>query len=678
MPPPARDPSGLTEEQKATLSQVGTYDAKTTGEAPGVPPPARDPSGLTEEQKATLSQVGTYDAKTTGEAPGVPPPARDPSGLTEEEKATLSRVGTYDAKTTGEAPGMPPTARDSSGLTEEQKAALSQVGTYDATVAAEPPGTAGAAAGAAVALPTLSGRYRLLKELGRGGMGAVYLAVDGLLDHQVAVKMLLKDRAGEKATERLRQEASLSIRLTHPNVMRIYHMELTDTDRYIVMEFIPGKPLEDILADRVKLPLDEALAIARGVSAGLDYAHDAGVVHRDIKPANIMVAEDGTSKILDFGIAKAQADIRTGGTRAGTFGYMPPEQFLGQRFDRRADVYAFGVMLYEMITGQLPFEETAGFSQKAKPARAQELTSEMYLVLAKAMSWHAGDRWATAGALVDALTTACKDRLGVAPREVFTPAELAPRLTHPADQSEMVLIEAGPCLMGDDDGEEDEAPMREVELSAYYIDVHPVTNAMYATFLNEVKTAQDDQGHAYLAMNQETSALVVSGDRYVVRPGLENHPVSHVSWYGSEAYALWSGKRLPTEAEWEKAARGTDGQTYPWGEEPPTHPEAGPRCNGNGQFGSTTPVDQFSDRPSPFGCLDMAGNVLEWCADWYGADYYENAPTENPTGPADGREKVLRGGCWYYEDDTLRCSYRVMLEPGHMFDATGFRCAMSV
>jgi serine/threonine-protein kinase len=555
----------------------------------------------------------------------------------------------------------------------------------------------------------LAGRYRLLKELGKGGMGTVYLAQDELLKLQVAVKMLLPGRQTAGAAERMRAEAALAIRLTHPSVMRIYDLHFTDTDRFIVMEYLRGRPLDAVLQERGAMSVNETIEIVQQVAAGLDYAHQAGVVHRDIKPANIMLCWEqasgstqasGTSgsqrplaKILDFGIAKAQSDVRTGGTRAGTFGYMPPEQFLGKRYDRRADVFALGVMVYEMLTGELPFDRSGAISPNARPKRIARFSSEVNLILAKSVAWNAGDRWASAGSFVEALAHGLRKGtdsgvharpIAPEPADKGTPivppagTALEPTIIHPADFAPMVLVPAGAFLMGTDDGDPDEGPEHEVSVSAYYIDVYPVTNARYAQFLNEVKTHQDDSGHLYLAIGEETPIRMVGG-HYVIQDGLEDHPASHVSWYGAEAYCLWSGKRLPTEAEWEKAARGTDRRAYPWGGEVPERSAqpGGPRCNLHGVARATTPVDRFADSASPYGCFDMAGNVLEWCADWFQAGYYALAPRQDPTGPISGSDRVCRGGCYHFDAWSVRATYRVNMDPSHLIQPTGFRCVMS-
>jgi formylglycine-generating enzyme required for sulfatase activity/predicted Ser/Thr protein kinase len=607
-----------------------------------------------------------------------------------------------------ERPTMVPKGAADSDATADMPRAAATANDQGTILPSEIAGSAAAQVHAPQTQPSqlLAGRYRLLKELGKGGMGTVYLAQDELLKLHVAIKTLLPGRHTAGAAERMKAEAALAIRLTHPSVMRIYDLHFTDSDRFIVMEYLRGRPLDAVLQERGTISVPETLEILQQVAAGLDYAHQAGVVHRDIKPPNIMLcweqsvtsndtasgSQRAVAKILDFGIAKAQADVKTGGTRAGTFGYMPPEQFLGKRYDRRADVFALGVMAYEMLTGELPFERSGAISPQARAKRVERFSSEVNLILAKSVAWNPGDRWASAGSFVEALshaigkgsdvdraeqTVAARAAPQVA-RQAQPAAALEPSIVHPSDGAPMVLVPAGPFIMGTNDGDPDEGPAHPVSLSAYYIDVYPVTNARYVQFLNEVKTHQDDSGHLYVAIGQDTPIRMLGG-RYVAQDGMEDHPASHVSWYGAEAYCLWAGKRLPTEAEWEKAARGDDQRSYPWGSEAPNQVTAAgkPRCNAIGLATSTTPVDHFADSASPFGCFDMVGNAMEWCADWFQSGYYALAPGQDPTGPRSGSDRVCRGGCYHFDAWSVRATYRINMDPSHLIQPTGFRCVMS-
>lgn len=190
----------------------------------------------------------------------------------------------------------------------------------------------------------------------------------------------------------------------------------------------------------------------------------------------------------------------------------------------------------------------------------------------------------------------------------LAPAAAGPRtIVYGRDRAEMVLIPAGPFWMGSAHGDEDEAPLGRVDLPAFYIDRHEVTNAQFLEFLNALPRQRRKMTAVWLGQKRTTDVVVGPDDRYHVPPGLERHPVRHVSWFGAMAYARWAGKELPTEAQWEKAARGVDGRTWPWGEDP----DPGACVWGGAGKAALGPAGRAPRDRSPWGCLDMAGNAAE-------------------------------------------------------------------
>jgi serine/threonine-protein kinase len=206
--------------------------------------------------------------------------------------------------------------------------------------------------------PKTIGRYDIIELVGRGGMGVLYRARDPVLERDVALKMMLVDFSTDPtARDRFQREAKAVARLQHRNVVTIHELGEADGTPYIVMEFLSGRDLDHVLKSETPLALADKLDIAIQLCDGLGYAHEQGIVHRDIKPGNVRVLEDGTVKILDFGIAKfaAMSSATQTGTIMGTASYMAPEQIMGQPVDGRADLFSTGVLLHELLSGQKPF-----------------------------------------------------------------------------------------------------------------------------------------------------------------------------------------------------------------------------------------------------------------------------------------------------------------------------------
>jgi formylglycine-generating enzyme required for sulfatase activity len=217
---------------------------------------------------------------------------------------------------------------------------------------------------------------------------------------------------------------------------------------------------------------------------------------------------------------------------------------------------------------------------------------------------------------------------------------------------DMVLVPAGEFIMGSEEGEQDEAPEQKIYLDAFYIDKYEVTNAQYRRFVKATghREPYDWKNDSF---NQD------------------DQPVVGVSWDDAAAYCEWRKKRLPTEAEWEKAARGQEGRRFPWGSK---WNRQNANCSTSGK-NKTAAVGSYPQGVSPYGVYDMAGNIWEWCADWYGADYYHLIPKRNPTGPVSGDARVIRGGGWFDSQAQLRSANRYYSHPMVRYNGIGFRCA---
>lgn len=239
---------------------------------------------------------------------------------------------------------------------------------------------------------------------------------------------------------------------------------------------------------------------------------------------------------------------------------------------------------------------------------------------------------------------------------------------------EMILIPAGKFIIGSPEGigNVDEHPQHTVYLDAFLIGKYEVTNNQYVEFLNAGGKNDDGNGHEFV--NIDIAAIRLKNEIYEALKGWEDNPVVGVNWYGARAYAEWEGGRLPTEAEWEKAARGKDGREWQWGD----FWEIG-RCN-SWESGLHKPaaVGSYPDGASPYGVHDLAGNVYEWLADWYQDDYYKTSPRQNPEGPESGVFRVLRGGSWAELEDRCRPSARFGSRSDDGDSDFGFRIAKGV
>src|SRR6201988_1922960 len=206
------------------------------------------------------------------------------------------------------------------------------------------------------------GKYEIKRTLGKGAMGTVYEGWDPIIARRVAIKTVRipednEDPETEEALARFRREAQAAGRLTHPNIVGVFDYGETGDIAYIVMEYVDGPAVKALLDKQERFALNDAMRIMTDLLTGLQFSHARGVVHRDIKPANIMLTSEGQAKIADFGIARIESSSMTqAGTVLGTPAYMSPEQFMGQVVDARTDLYSSGVLLYQLLTGERPFE----------------------------------------------------------------------------------------------------------------------------------------------------------------------------------------------------------------------------------------------------------------------------------------------------------------------------------
>ena len=291
---------------------------------------------------------------------------------------------------------------------------------------------------------------------------------------------------------------------------------------------------------------------------------------------------------------------------------------------------------------------------------------------------------ATVQAIVEAESSAANAT--TAPALPTSEPELGSTMVSPVDGMTMVFVPEGDFVMGsapsDPNARDDELPQHTVFLSDYWIDQTEVTNAMFALFLQD--TGNQSEGGAWLTENDPDIHVFLSDGQWQAEAGFEDHPMVEVTWYGASAYCQWAGRELPTEAQWEEAARGTDSRIYPWGSqygaELANADNTGDTCDGGAcdSFTGSAPVGSFPEGASPFGALDMAGNVWELTTDFYSADYFGVSPAQNPQGPQEGDTRVLKGGSFSSPLRVLRSARRGEADTSGSNFNIGFRCVLPV
>jgi formylglycine-generating enzyme required for sulfatase activity len=271
------------------------------------------------------------------------------------------------------------------------------------------------------------------------------------------------------------------------------------------------------------------------------------------------------------------------------------------------------------------------------------------------------------------------------PTKVSTPTKsvTSTDTPNPAEISDlkgvtMRLVPAGEFMMGSASGSDDEKPVHQVYLDAFYMDIYEVTNAAYKACV------------VAGVCDPPQSIGSITRSSYYGNSEFDDYPVIYVDWNQANVYCTWRGASLPTEAQWEKAARGVDGRTYPWGNQFDGSyiNFCDKNCavnigfsgvadtNSDDGYADTAPVGSYESGKGPYGMYDLAGNVWEWVADWYDSDYYDNSPTANPLGPDSGYDRVLRGGSWSYNANSVRSAYRFNLsDPTYALSSIGIRCA---
>lgn len=621
------------------------------------------------------------------------------------------------------------------------------------------------------------GDYTLVKSIGQGALGSVYLAEHRFMKKHYALKILPVSLSEDRvAVQRFQEEVNRLSSLEHPHIVRVHNISFANGFYFLVTDCIVDSlgettNLAHYLAEnRQKVDEETIYKIASQIAEALDYAHkkfsgDRQVVHGGLKLNNILMGKGKGSVevyISDFGLTdiispgavlmwtlKSVADthlaantlfaevegdsenypVMEGGKQAALqqsffqhYHFFAPEQ---KRVDGAAvscnyksDIYAFGVLVYYMLSGEypqgafdLPSEFARGHKRNWDPLiksclafqpekRPGSLAEAMKLMEQDVLGSH---RFQQQRAVLErgvqpAEKTPSHDEekiLSTPLKPLIQQSELRPAVFDPDPaaafivdpnittfqpeprkdvvidpiQTEMVIIPAGEYFRGSQEGSRDEIPSHKIYLDSYAIDLHPVTNEQFVRFLDAMGGEKDRSNHDLIRLKE--SRIRRRSGKLNIESGYSKHPVVGVTWYGAVAYAKWVGKRLPTEAEWEIAAKSFCEAIYPTGDKIE---------KSQANFFSSDSTAVMSYPPNVIGLYDMAGNVYEWCQDWYAYNYYETSMQEpdNPLGPLQGVYRVLRGGCWKSLKEDLRCAHRHRNNPGTANGTYGFRCAADV
>ncbi len=498
----------------------------------------------------------------------------------------------------------------------------------------------------------ISDRYVIAERIGAGGMGVVYKAHDSLVGENVALKFMRpRLLMTQKGQHLFIQEAQVARRLRHESIVAVHDVSFTNEGiLYLSMEFLRGQSLRRLLQrqrhDRKHIEIRFAIEILSQVLNALDYAHRT-VVHRDIKPENVMILPGEHVKVLDFGLAKVideaetepPAHLRKKGRVVGTLAYAAPEQAMHRNVDSRADMYAVGLLFRELMTLRTPFDDPVDVA-----AVRDDLSPSLLAVLEKALQPEKERRWQSAGEFRRALLQGFHESY----RQVSVPNNTAGR-SQEVSTKDMVLFQGGSFLMGNGEVRE-EAPEFEAHVRPFCMDIHPVTVEQYGEFLRATGHRQPKfwRNPQYNGPTQ---------------------PVVGVTWADANAYAAWAGKRLPTEAQWEFAARGKENRLYPWGTLEPDNT----LCNFGDFLNMPSIVTMHESGATPEGILDLAGNVYEWTL-----DPFVPYDTTKKGAPADSNSprRTVRGGSWHSPADDLRCAHRRGLFCETESNLVGFRCVL--
>ncbi|MDP8983894.1 MAG: bifunctional serine/threonine-protein kinase/formylglycine-generating enzyme family protein [Pseudomonadota bacterium] len=578
----------------------------------------------------------------------------------------------------------------------------------------------------------LQGRFSLIALIGEGGMSRVFKAIDlrraeaGAADPHVAVKVLtgpFNEYFGSVVA--LQREAHKLQSITHPNIVRVIDCDRDGQTVFMTMEYLAGRSLQEILrSSRAAMEPSRALSLVAAVGDALEYAHANHIVHGDLKPGNVIVTDQGSVKVIDFGMAKFIARANDPAPKAITPRYASPQLAAGQDPEPADDVYALACMAHEALSGRHPFgrqRDPLSRDPQYRLPRPPHMPRHQYRALVRALAFERQNRTPTIRRFLDELLATQRHMLlkhwaGLAGAAVVlliaavfwmrahhTPSTTPPaaRPAVPAPGSVIRDCPTCPLLTVLPPGRfKQGADAAEGHAPAFELPQHIVLIG-YPLAMSSNEITVGEFGEFIAATHRPMSGCDTYDGRWQFRPeaswqlpGFEQsatHPVTCVSWDDAVAYADWlsdkSGYayRLPSASEWEYAARAGTGVTRPWGAAAAAacaaanvaDQSAGQRFPGwdvfpcSDRYVNTAPVGSF--QANAFGLNDLLGNVLEWVEDcWH--DDYQGAPVDGSARMEGGcSERELRGGSWFSAPIYVSASYRNRFDHGYRSSSMGFR-----
>ncbi len=484
-------------------------------------------------------------------------------------------------------------------------------------------------------------------------MSHVYQAVDTVIGRKVAVKLLTDQGCLDEETKaRFLSEAQISGNIVHDNIIRIHDYGEIDGRPYIVMEFLTGNDLRGVIDKSLAPDLKSQVNLALQGARALQYVHKQGILHRDIKPDNLHVDESGRVRLMDFGIAKSQAvnlNLTREGFALGTPYYMAPEQVLGKPMTPAADVYAFGIMMYELMTGVRPvmgdtverlFYLILHQALDPEPLRAKGVPAELIGLIERTTAKKPEERVQSFDAIVTELENALRRLEGgtvASPLPGPAPFHNAPTVASPTTPGKPAPSQKMPMLAAVGTG------VLVLAIAAYLAmkpSPEPAPDPVLKKDVPEGPAARIQDAYGEMILLPEGSFLyglqsevrrtpafyidkreVSAGDYNkfaaasgkTALDGAAELPAANVNFEEAAGYCTWAGKHIPTGEEWERAARGSTGRAYPWGNEPDAS-KGNFKGNPN-SAGKAMPVDSMPESATPEGLLHVAGNVWEWTRD---------------------------------------------------------------